>query len=181
MSKEKLILHICCGPCAIYPLQKISKKFEVKGYFYNPNIFPLKEVSLRKKNLKKASSLLSFEVFYEEGNHDDFLNEIKGKENNLRKKRCKACYTLRLKKTVLKAKKEGINNFSTSLLVSPYQDIYAIKEIGEKIAKKEGMHFYFEDLRKGFMEGRKKAKEMNLYLQNYCGCEFSLKEKRKKK
>lgn len=49
----KLLMHICCGPCAIYPLKELrTKGFEVTGLFYNPNIHPYREYKKEAKHLK---------------------------------------------------------------------------------------------------------------------------------
>jgi len=37
----KLLMHICCGPCTIFPLKELrTQGHEVVGAFYNPNIHP---------------------------------------------------------------------------------------------------------------------------------------------
>ena len=44
----KLLLHMCCGPCAVYPVSVIKdKNIEFEGYFYNPNIHPIEEFERR--------------------------------------------------------------------------------------------------------------------------------------
>ncbi|MDP3013891.1 MAG: epoxyqueuosine reductase QueH, partial [Candidatus Subteraquimicrobiales bacterium] len=98
--------------------------------------------------------------------------------------RCLLCYDLRLRETAKKAQKEGFDVFSTTLTISPYQSLKAIKEIGEKSANlsadrqgEAGVSFLFKDFREGFRESHKRAKEMNLYLQKYCGCLFSERER----
>jgi len=80
---------------------------------------------------------------------------------------------LRLSKTADFAKENGFNAFTTTLLISPYQDHAFIKEIGEKIAGERGLEFWYEDFRKGFKESQEEAKRCELYRQKYCGCVFS--------
>ncbi len=70
-------------------------------------------------------------------------------------------------------KKIGYDSFSTTLLVSPYQNHKALKELGEKLAEKYGIEFVYRDFRLGFREGQSKARELGLYMQKYCGCVFS--------
>lgn len=84
---------------------------------------------------------------------------------------------MRLERTALVAKKSGFDAFTTSLLVSPYQKHELIKELGEAISKKYEIEFYYRDFREGFREGRQKAREMGLYMQKYCGCIYSEKER----
>jgi predicted adenine nucleotide alpha hydrolase (AANH) superfamily ATPase len=80
---------------------------------------------------------------------------------------------LRLARAAQFARENGFNAFTTTLLVSPYQDQKLIKDIGEKIARDEGLSFYFEDFRPGFAQAHKEAKNKGLYCQKYCGCSYS--------
>ncbi len=69
--------------------------------------------------------------------------------------------------------KNGYDAFSTTLLVSPYQQHDVIKELAEQLAKKYEIDFVYRDFRVGFREGQAKARELGLYMQKYCGCVFS--------
>jgi predicted adenine nucleotide alpha hydrolase (AANH) superfamily ATPase len=89
--------------------------------------------------------------------------------------RCPVCYRLRLEKTAHCAKEKRFDYFTTTLLSSPYQNLQKIKEIGEEVAEKYRVKFYFEDFTCGFKKSQQKAKELNLYRQKYCGCIFSMK------
>jgi len=71
------------------------------------------------------------------------------------------------------AKEAGFDYFSTTLLVSPYQDQESLKEIGNNISKEEGVAFYYEDFRPGFRKAHNLAKERGIYCQKYCGCTYS--------
>jgi len=77
-------------------------------------------------------------------------------------------------------KKIGYDSFSTTLLVSPYQNHELLKEIGEQLGKKYGIEFVYRDFRVGFREGQAKARELGLYMQKYCGCIFSEEDRYKK-
>ena len=70
-------------------------------------------------------------------------------------------------------KKIGYDAFSTTLLVSPYQNHEELKRLGEELAKKYEIDFIYRDFRVGFREGQTKARELELYMQKYCGCIFS--------
>ena len=59
------------------------------------------------------------------------------------------------------------------MLVSPYQNHEALKQVGKEIAEKYGLEFVYRDFRVGFREGQAKARELGLYMQKYCGCVFS--------
>jgi predicted adenine nucleotide alpha hydrolase (AANH) superfamily ATPase len=87
--------------------------------------------------------------------------------------RCPVCYKMRLEQTARAAKERGIDAFTTTLLISPYQNHNQIIEIANDIAKDVGVDFYYEDFRPGFREGHRITKDMGLYHQPYCGCIYS--------
>ena len=71
----------------------------------------------------------------------------------------------------------GIENFTTTLLVSPYQKFDKIVEIGKEVGKNTGINFIPEDFRNGFREAMNLSKELELYRQKYCGCIYSEAER----
>ncbi|MFA5092991.1 MAG: epoxyqueuosine reductase QueH [Candidatus Omnitrophota bacterium] len=171
----KLLLHICCGPCLIYPFSRlIEQKFEIEGFYYNPNIYPAQEYNYRQESLKVLSKDLGLTVKFSEFCDSDFNQGIKGKEDTAQ--RCVICWSMRLRKTALAAKENGFSSFSTTLLVSPYQNHLVIKQLGEKIGQETGVEFYYEDFRLGFKAACLQAKERKLYRQKYCGCQYSIKK-----
>jgi epoxyqueuosine reductase len=91
--------------------------------------------------------------------------------------RCKKCYLMRLEKTADFAAQEGFSAFSTTLLISPYQDHEEIKRLGEEMAEKYGVEFLYRDFRPLFREGQAGARDANMYMQKYCGCLFSEEER----
>src|SRR4030067_519220 len=93
------------------------------------------------------------------------------------KERCKSCYRLRLGKTAEEAQRQGFDAFSTTLMISPYQDFEQIISIGKELAEKHNVIFYFRDFRQYFREAMAYAKEMGLYRQKYCGGIYSREEK----
>lgn len=176
----RLLLHACCAPCLIYPLEKLREKnFAVSGFFYNPNIQPAEEYAKRRQAVADFSRVWPLEVVYPERAPSDFLKAISQKED--KPARCLACWGLRLKKTAEFAAEFNFNLFSTTLLVSPYQDHEALKKIGGRIAQETGVEFYYEDFRPGFRRARDEAKRRNIYLQKYCGCSYSQVEQCRKK
>ena len=86
-----------------------------------------------------------------------------------------------MEKTAKFAAENGFEAFTTTLLGSPYQDHDVIKNICEDIAPKAGLKFYYNDFRTGFKAGQDEARSRGYYVQNYCGCIFSEKEKIEKK
>ncbi|MCX5702966.1 MAG: epoxyqueuosine reductase QueH [Candidatus Omnitrophica bacterium] len=168
----KLLLHICCAPCAIYPLEQLKKKgYEVSGLFYNPNIHPFAEYKKRKQAVEDFSRKANLEVVYPEYRPAEFFQAVNMKEAD--KERCPLCWLLRLRKTANAAKERGFASFTTTLLVSPYQDQELLNKIGNDIAKEEQIEFYYADFRPGFKKAQEEARVKGIYCQNYCGCIYS--------
>ncbi|MCX7796288.1 MAG: epoxyqueuosine reductase QueH [bacterium] len=173
----KILLHICCARCVIYPLERLKMNYEVIGYYFNPNIHPTTEYILRGDALKSYLEKENISLLIEDYNPSIHLEIVLGSFEN----RCESCYLLRLKETVRKAKELGITYFSTTLLVSPYQNHAKIKEIGERLAEEEDIVFYYEDFRSGWRDSQRVADELGIYRQKYCGCIFSEYERFEKK
>jgi predicted adenine nucleotide alpha hydrolase (AANH) superfamily ATPase len=168
----KLLLHICCAPCLIYPLERLRQNdFEVTGFFYNPNIHPFPEYKNRRQAVKDYAKKLSIEIIYPEYLPQELFRTVNMREN--KPERCPLCWSLRLKKTAQVAIEKGCNYFSTTLLVSPYQDQELLKKVGNELAKETGISFYYEDFRPGFRKAHIKAKQEGIYCQKYCGCIYS--------
>ncbi|MDP6685414.1 MAG: epoxyqueuosine reductase QueH [Candidatus Omnitrophota bacterium] len=177
----RLLLHICCGPCALYPIkQLVARQFEkIVGYYYNPNIHPPSEYKRRKLALQDAGKASGFEVVYPEYKMEDYFRKIASYEDS--PDRCTLCWELRRNKAADFAKENNFDSFTTTLLISPYQKHELVKKIGKGIAREKGVGFYYEDFRKGFKESQSEAKEKELYRQKYCGCVFSELERVKVK
>ena len=171
----KILLHICCANCAIYPLEQMrGKGQEVAGYFFNPNIHPYQEYQKRLDALRQYSEKVGLEVIY----RDEYLLEefLKNVSHQV-KERCQFCYSFRLEAAAREAKGRGFDAFSTTLLQSAHQNHALIKETGERIAQEVGIAFYYEDFRQGWRRGLEVSKSLGLYRQQYCGCIYSEKER----
>lgn len=175
----KLLLHICCGPCLIYPLERLREKgFEVAGFFYNPNIQPLAEYKNRRQAVEQLSKELAVDIIYPEYAPSEYFQGVNLKEKN--PGRCSICWALRLEAAAKLAKEKGFEAFSTTLLVSPYQDQELLNKIGNAVSETEGIKFYYEDFRPGFRKAHNEAKTKGIYCQKYCGCIYSEIERYKK-
>lgn len=86
------------------------------------------------------------------------------------------CWYRRLKETAKFARNHQFKFYTTTLLVSPYQDTDKIIKLGERAGKEEGVDFLGIDFREGFSYAHKISRELKVYHQNYCGCLFSEKE-----
>lgn len=177
---EKLLLHICCAPCATVPIKRLEERgFEVMGFFYNPNIQPPSEYKLRMKQLNK----LNIQVIYGEYEPWRWFQLTRGYYDEPEGgKRCVICIRMRLEQTALMAKKLGIKYFTTTLTVSPYKNADMINAIGYELGITYGINFLQENFKKrdGYKESIRIAKALNLYRQHYCGCIFSKRRKKVK-
>ena len=175
----KVLLHVCCANCAIHPFRMLSEReHQVFGYWYNPNIHPFTEYQKRLDALKTLEGRNSLPVFYNDSyDLEKFLKVATLDVEN----RCRFCYTIRLIKTASFARENGLEAFTTTLLISPHQKHELIRQIGEKIGGDLGIRFLYDDFRPGFYEGKNEARGMGLYSQKYCGCIFSEKERHLKK
>ncbi len=176
----KILLHTCCAPCLVYPLEQLrSQGIEAKGVFYNPNIHSFAEFNNRKQAVINFAKEENFKMDIPEYDPLEYFSAIGTCQ--LKPRRCALCWDLRLKKTAKLAKEKGFSHFSTTLLVSPYQDHGMLKEIGLNTAREEGIDFYYEDFRSGFRTAQAKARAAGLYMQKYCGCIYSEIERSKEK
>ena len=170
-----ILLHVCCGPCAIYPLAAIrAAGHAARGFFYNPNIHPFKEFQRRIEALETMSRELDFEVDYERDyGLRTFLRQVVFHEEE----RCGLCYAMRLRPTAERAVALGFEAFSSTLLYSRYQNHALLRQQGEALAAEFGLAFYYQDFRAGWQEGIDRSIEMGLYRQPYCGCIYSEEER----
>ena len=171
----KILLHICCAPCTIYPLEILRKEAgQVKGLFFNPNIHPYLEYKKRLDTVREYAAREGLEVAVAEGYPiEDFLQKTAA----LGKDRCSYCYEVRLRHTAEQARKGLFDAFTTTLLYSRYQKHDLIRQTGEAIAREMQVPFYYQDFRVGWEEGVRISKETGMYRQKYCGCVFSEKER----
>lgn len=174
---RKLLLHICCSPCLVYPYSVItdSGMFDkTVGYFYNPNIHPYLEYRRREESLEKFSAETGLKVIREkEYGMEEFIRNVAFREEN----RCYYCLGNRLEKTAALARSSKFTHFSTTLLYSIHQKHDYIKETALSLEKKYGVAFYYEDFRKGYKKGIELSLERGMYRQNYCGCIYSEKDR----
>ncbi len=172
----KVLLHICCSICAIYPAKLLKEEgYVVKGIFYNPNIHPFEEYFRRKKSLNACTGNPKIEIEILDYTPFEFFRKISFNESS--PERCEICWRLRLEKTKEIAIREGFDAFTTTLLSSPYQAVEKIGNIGENLSIDKNLKFLIRNFRQGFTESHRIAKEWGLYQQKYCGCIYSEIEK----
>lgn len=171
-----VLLHVCCGPCAagVVPLLR-AEGLDPHGFFANPNIHPSREWIERLHGAEQYAGVehlpLDVEPTY---GVRRFVTEIGALD---RPERCERCFAMRMELAAGQALRSGIACFTTTLLVSPYQDRELLCEVGKRVGKRLGVEFLALDCRSGFREGQERARELGLYRQSYCGCVFSEEER----
>ena len=180
-EKPVLLLQCCCAPCSSAVLERLKEHFDLKLYFYNPNIYPEEEYYKRlaqfEKLLEKTEYPNGIETVRARYNQEEFFEAVKGLENEKEGgKRCTQCFILRLEETAEKAKEIGADYFCTTLTVSPHKNAELLNQIGIKTGEKYGVKFLQSDFKKkeGYKRSTELSKEYDLYRQNYCGCKFSI-------
>jgi predicted adenine nucleotide alpha hydrolase (AANH) superfamily ATPase len=172
-----VLLHICCAACAIEPFEQLKGGgHRVTGCFFNPNVHPLIEFRRRLKAVKVLQERLPMPVIYEE---DYGLVAYLDAVDWHSPARCEGCYRLRLGHTARLAAERGFDAFTTTLLSSTHQDHELIRRLGQEAAEQSGVEFLYADWRGLAERGHERARGMHLYMQAYCGCIFSERERYK--
>ena len=172
----KLLLHVCCGPCATWAIKSLMEEYSVTCYFYNPCIEPFDEYEKRKDAFVKVCEELGVDYVIGDYDNDSFRELVKGLEDEPENgKRCLKCYEQRLKKAASYGEDNGFDMFTTTLTISPHKRSDVIFRIGNEVIKNKKIKFLEKDFKKkdGFNQSVSMSKEMGLYRQGYCGCEFS--------
>ena len=57
------LLHICCAPCSIACIDTLRQEgIEPVGFWYNPNIHPMKEYKMRKNTLVEYAKSIDLKL-----------------------------------------------------------------------------------------------------------------------
>lgn len=170
--KPKLLLHCCCAPCSSAVIEKLKEYFDITYLYFNPNIFPENEYVLRREQFEKLGVKV-VDIGYE---HNKFLDLVKGMENESEGgRRCNVCIAMRMDEAFEYAKSHNFDIVTTTLSISPHKNAEFINLTGENLEKKYKIKYLHADFKKenGFLRSTQIAKQVNMYRQNYCGCEFS--------
>jgi hypothetical protein len=178
-DERRLLLHACCAPCTIYPLERLEEAgWRVTVYFYNPNIHPFTEFEARFEAVRDYCegrnvpliADLDYDVY-------EFIRTAGIDDGS----RCLACYRMRLERTIRRAAEDGFDAVTTTLLFSRYQDHEGIHTLGGELSREAGVEFSYEDFRPGWDEGQQRSRDLGMYRQKYCGCIFSEQNRYEKK
>jgi predicted adenine nucleotide alpha hydrolase (AANH) superfamily ATPase len=178
--KHKLLLNTCCAPCLVGVYDQIEDDYDITLFWFNPNIAPEAEYRKRLSELDRYAKIIGVKVIvgdkYAEDNlfwnnlTKNYSNEIEGG------KRCELCIKYRLLATSKFASENNFEYFATTLTVSPHKNSQSINKIGANIADKiEHLTFLDKDFKddNSYKKSLEICKELNIYRQNYCGCQYS--------
>jgi len=170
-----ILLHICCAPCALFPLVRLDQAgFQTTGFFYNPNIHPYQEYAKRLATVQDHARATGLPLVVHGGYElEQFLKRTMGTGAG----RCEQCYRMRLDTVAAEAHRLGIGLFTSSLLYSKYQKHDLIRGVAGEMAQEHGVEFFYEDFRVGWKQGIEESKALGMYRQQYCGCIFSERER----
>ena len=168
----KVLLHSCCGPCASACVPRLKDAGRaVTMFFSNSNIDTREEFERRLLAARKLAAADGVELVADAYDHAEWLRAVAaGYELEPEKgRRCERCYRYNLARAAAYAAEHGFDAFTTSLTVSPH------KPSAKIFAASEDPRFLREDFKKkdGFRLSVRRAAELGLYRQSYCGCEFS--------
>ncbi len=175
---KRLLLHVCCGPCATHPLEMLLPDYSVTGFFFNPNIFPASEFKARLSEAERffqhhKTPLIVPEYLPAawEKRAAPFSSEPEGG------RRCLVCFGMRLFHTARFAAENRFDIFTSTLTIGPNKPARVIFPIAEAASKKHGVPFLAIDFKKrdGHKNSCRISREFNMYRQNYCGCVYSLR------
>lgn len=178
-----MLLNVCCAPCAL-PLIEIAAE-KPALYFYGANLYPAEEYARRLEATKAVASHYGLDIYEGPYEHDAWLEYIRSQlpkppesyqENS---ERCQACFRFRLERTADFAAAKGFSSFAATLSVSSHKDVAYINEYAQALATQQGLEYKTFPIgaADAHRRGRELSKELGVYRQKYCGCEFSLPRK----
>jgi len=182
-----VLLHACCAPCSSAIVEwMMANGVRPVIYYFNPNIWPREEYEIRKQESKRHAESLGLTWIDGDYDHEEWLHGVCGLENEPeRGRRCERCFTLRLIAAAKKAQELGIPYFTTTLASSRWKSLDQINRAGEiaqesvKAESNLSPLYWSQNWRKGGLYERRNQllKAYNFYNQQYCGCEFSTRDK----
>lgn len=181
---KKVLLHSCCAPCSGEVMEAIrASGIEFAIYFYNPNIHPKEEYELRKSENIRFAEKHGIPFVDADYDTDNWFARAKGMEwEPERGARCTMCFDMRFERTALHAYEHGFPVITSCLGISRWKNMDQINGCGEKAAAKyPGLSYWTINWRKkgGAARMLEISKDERFYMQEYCGCIYSLRDTNK--
>ena len=167
---HSILLHACCGPCSLEPVRVLRERgIDPVIFFSNSNIAPVEEYKLRHDAIKDWCEKNDIKFVEDEYTPEAWETAVEGIKAQ-KPERCRQCYRIRFERAVAYAKENGFEGVGTTLTISPYQYTLTIKEELQRACEEAGVKCFYEDYSPYFREAQRRAKEIGLYRQKYCGC-----------
>ena len=189
-KKPRLLFHVCCGPCACWPLEFLCPHFDVTIYYNNSNIYPASEFE---KRLGEVRKLISFykrdygfhiELIVPPYDYETYKKDLEPfADEREGLNRCQICYRKRMAEAYDYAEGNGYDYFTTVMTVSRQKNSQVMNIIGSELEKLHPhCRYFYSDFKKddGALKGREIRLRYGLYNQNYCGCEYSLANRKER-
>lgn len=188
VDEDRVVLHTCCAPCSCAIIERLLQcGITPIIYYCNPNIYPYEEYLIRKNECTRYATALGLEIVDADYDHDVWREGVKGLESEPeRGGRCLKCFKMRLLSAARFGAERGIATITTTLASSRWKSLAQIDEAGrwaveqinaERITNAPRMVWWEQNWRKGGLQERRREllREYNFYNQQYCGCEFSMR------
>lgn len=174
IKSKKLLLHACCGPCSLGAIEPLlSDGAAVSLFFYNPCIVD-GEFERRLDAMRFVAEHYGLPLIVPPHDYSQYLSyaaeHAAAREGG---ERCALCIDDRLLVSARYAAEHGFDMYSTTLTVSPHKNSKLIFSLAERNAY--GAPFLARDFKKrdGFLRSTRLTRELGIYRQSFCGCEFS--------
>lgn len=180
---EKVLLHTCCAPCSSAIVEwMMNNQVKPVLYYSNSNIYPRDEYEKRKRECIRMAEELGIEFAEGQYDHEGWRKRVRGMEKEPERGiRCQECFRIRLEDALDYADKHNISQVTTALASSRWKSLEQVAEAGFAAAEGHNAGFWDQNWRKGGLQDRRNAltRQFNFYNQQYCGCEFSLAERKR--
>ena len=183
VKAPRILLHVCCAPCSIHSIDLLrSEGWNVTGYFYNPNIYPQEEYETRLDAAREYSEKVGIPLEIGAYENDEWEKAVMGYAHlGEGGRRCRECISFRLDRCARLAAEVKFDAFTSTLSISPHKNSKMIFETGREMGKGYNVSFEAYDFKKkdGFKKSIILCREHGIHRQDYCGCRYSLHERRK--
>ena len=183
-GNKRVLLHSCCAPCSGEVIEAMrASAIDLTLYFYNPNIHPREEYDLRKTENIRFAEKYSIPFVDADYDTENWFARAKGLEwEPERGARCTMCFDMRFERTALFAHENGFSVITSCLGISRWKNMDQINACGVRAASHyPGLIYWTFNWRKrgGAQRMIEISKEEGFYMQEYCGCIYSLRDSNK--
>jgi epoxyqueuosine reductase len=189
-THRKILVHVCCAACASNVFSILEENnFKIIAYFYHPEVHGRAEYLRRLSDVKKLCEASEIKLIIPPYDIQDFFSilmpyqdqhSIKyiSDKKRYRRNRCQICVSLLINNLVRQTKKLRLKYFTTTMLCSPYRDHEEIWDKALELATQNKINLFYKDFRKGYWKGRNYARNHDIMIPKYCGCNESADEGR---